>query len=311
MKCLLLGGGGFLGSHLSGDLVDKGHSVRIFEKNGTSKKNIARPNDVEWFEGDFVNPEHLQDALDGVDVVFHLVSTTHPKTSNDDMVYDMKTNVIPTLNLLEASRKVKLKKLIFYSSGGTVYGIPRNIPISEGHPTDPICSYGIQKLTIEKYLQLYHHLFGLDYNVLRISNPYGEGQIPIKNQGAVAVFTYKALNREPIEIWGDGSVVRDYLHVSDVSRAAVSLLDYQGKYKVFNIGSGVGLSLVDIINNIKGLLGYPVEVIFMPARTLDVPENVLDISRATNDLLWTPKINLTMGLQRTISWLSSYIKNSS
>lgn len=308
MRCLLLGGGGFQGSHLSDILVDSGHSVRIFEKRNASKKNVMHLLDrIEWIEGDFVVPEHLHDALNGVDVVFHLVSTTLPRSSNEDTVYDINTNLIPTLHLLEASRKLKVKKIIFFSSGGTVYGIPKSIPINEEHPTNPICSYGIQKLAIEKYLKLYHHLYDLDYAVLRISNPYGERQLPTGSQGAVAVFAYKALKNEPIEIWGDGLVTRDYVHVSDVARAAMTLLSYQGKYKIFNIGSGIGISLLDVVKVIEKIMGKKLGINFLSARALDVPINILDIGLATHELSWNPEIRFDRGLQQTIKWFSSRV----
>lgn len=306
MRCLVLGGGGFLGSHLCDRLVDEGYQVRIFEKENVSKENIYHLLDrVEWMEGDFSNPKHLQDTLDGIEVVFHLVSTTLPKSSNENPVYDISTNLVPTIHLLESSRKFGVKKIIFFSSGGTVYGIPRATPIKEEHPANPICSYGIHKLAIEKYLQLYYHLYGLDYTVLRISNPYGERQRPTGSQGAVAVFINKALKMEPIEIWGDGSVVRDYLHVSDVSRAAIDTISYRGQYKIFNIGSGIGISLIDVVKAIKETYGHAIDVCFKPVRSLDVPVNILDISLALRELSWAPKVGFSRGIQRTIDYYLS------
>jgi UDP-glucose 4-epimerase len=176
---------------------------------------------VEWIEGDLVNQEDLEAAIQGCDIIYHLVSTTLPKSSNDNPAYDIETNVIGTLHLLDLARKKMGKKVIFISSGGTVYGVPGEVPIKESYPTNPLCSYGIVKLTIEKYLALYHQLYGLDYCVIRPSNPFGERQRVTGAQGAVAVFLHKALRDEPIEIWGDGTVVRDFIYVGDLTAALV------------------------------------------------------------------------------------------
>lgn len=306
MKCLVLGGGGFQGSHLSDALLDAGHAVRIFERKGIIKNNVAHILEkVEWIEGDFADSGHLEEVVKGVDVIFHLVSTTLPKTSNDNVVYDISTNLIPTLHLLEAARKNNIKKVIFFSSGGTVYGIPRNTPISEDYPTNPICSYGIHKLAIEKYLHFYYHNYGIDYAILRISNPYGERQDFHGHQGAVSVFSYKALKKEPVEIWGDGLIVRDYIHVSDVISAAVALLWYKGDYKVFNIGSGIGMSLLEVVHAIEKVVEYSVKLKFMPARDVDTPVNILDVVRAKRFLSWSPKVNFSEGIDWTVRYIAS------
>jgi UDP-glucose 4-epimerase len=304
MRCLVLGGGGFQGSHLSEALLKAGYAVRIFEKRNVCRDNIAHlMNRVDWCEGDYSDSSQLDEAVRGADYVFHLVSTTLPKHSNENMTYDISSNVIATLNLLEISRKREVKKIIFFSSGGTVYGVPNEIPIKEEHHTNPICSYGIHKLAIEKYLSLFHYLYGAEYAVLRISNPYGDRQGISGDQGAVAVFSHRALKNEPIEIWGDGSVVRDYLHISDVIRAAVAVLDYRGNHRIFNIGSGAGMSLNEVVSAIERSVGYPLRVQYKPARPLDVPVNILDISLARNVLGWRPEVSFADGLAMTVASL--------
>ena len=211
MKCLVLGGGGFLGSHLSEALLAQGHAVRIFDRpNLTRFKTFSTGEAVQWVEGDFVNRAHLAEAVCGCDVIYHMVSTTLPRSSNENPAYDVESNVVGTLHLLEAARANRIKQTIFVSSGGTVYGVPQQVPIKESHPTDPICSYGISKLAIEKFLHLFQTLYGMEYCILRLANPFGERQRLATAQGAVAVFLAKALRNEEIEIWGDGSVVRDY-----------------------------------------------------------------------------------------------------
>ncbi|HUO06769.1 MAG TPA: NAD-dependent epimerase/dehydratase family protein [Phycisphaerae bacterium] len=305
MKCLILGGAGFLGSHIADQLVACGHEVRLFDRFEAVKTNIQHllPR-CELVQGDFGNHAIINDATRGMEVVYHLISTTLPKTSNDDMAFDLSTNVVSTLAMLDACVGNGVKKVVFISSGGTVYGTPEVIPIPETHPTNPICSYGIHKLAIEKYLHLYHYLHGLEYGVMRVANPYGERQRPDGAQGAVAVFLGKMLRDEPIEIWGDGSVVRDYLYVHDVAVAAEKLAGYaagQDGPRTFNIGAGHGLSLLQVIEGLSKALGKTPQVRFSPARKLDVPSNVLDISAAKEHLKWSPAVGFEEGLRRTVA----------
>lgn len=306
MKCLILGGGGFLGSHLCQALLAQGYSVRIFDRPNLARFRILQHQEaVEWMDGDFINREHVAKAVSGCDIIFHLISTTLPRSSNENPTYDVETNVIGTLHLLEAAQRNKTKKIIFASSGGTVYGIPQEVPIKESHPTDPICSYGIGKLAVEKYLNLFHLLSGMEYCVLRLANPFGERQRIAASQGAVAVFLDKALRKEVIEVWGDGSVIRDYFHVSDAVRAMIKALTYDGTSGVFNIGSGVGQSVNQILDAIEALLETTVRRSYLPARAFDVPANVLDISKAAAVLDWTPKVPFTEGLALTAHSLKS------
>lgn len=306
MKCLILGGGGFMGSHLSEALAAEGRSVRIFDRPNLPRFELVQQyKGIEWVEGDFINREDVVQAVSGCDIIYHLISTTLPRSSNENPAYDVETNVIGTLHLLEAARRNKVKKIVFVSSGGTVYGVPQEIPVAESHPTEPICSYGIGKLAIEKYLNLFHLLHGIDYCVLRLANPFGERQRVSMAQGAVTVFLHKALNNETVEIWGDGSVVRDYFHVSDAVSALLKVGTYEGDVRVFNIGSGVGRSVNEILDAIDALLGISVKRAYLPARAFDVPVSVLDISRAAEHLGWTPWLSFSEGLSRTAGWLRS------
>lgn len=304
MKCLVLGGGGFLGSHLCEALSAQGHAVRVFERPNLTRYRPSPPHrDMEWFEGDFINREHVANAVSGCDVIYHLISTTLPRSSNENPVYDVETNVIGTLHLLEAARNKKVKKIIFVSSGGTVYGTPKEVPIKESHPTEPICSYGIVKLAIEKYLGLFHSLHGMEFCVLRLANPFGERQRISNAQGAIAAFLDKALRHETIEVWGDGSVIRDYFYVGDAVLAMTRALVYKGSPRVFNIGSGTGQSINEILSAIEDLLGAPVKRSYLPARAFDVPVNILDITMAAEFLEWKPQTSFAAGLSRTIQWL--------
>jgi UDP-glucose 4-epimerase len=306
MKCLILGGNGFLGSHLRDLLLREGNTVRILDRQGLMPGDSPVAGDLDVALGDFANRELVSAALHECDVVYHLVSTTLPQTSNDDPAFDVQSNLGGTLNMLEAASGKGVRKIIFVSSGGTVYGIPQRIPLKESDPTNPICSYGITKLAIEKYLHLYKLLRGLDYCVLRLANPFGERQ-PVRGaQGAVAVFLHKAASNQEIEIWGDGSIVRDYIYVGDAIAALSQAKGYEGEERIFNIGSGQGRSLNEVLAAIEAMLGRPVRRRYLPGRAFDVPGNVLDISRARAFLGWTPKINFEDGLSRTWKWLLTH-----
>lgn len=305
-RCLVLGGRGFIGSHLVDALLAHGHFVRCFDRPHLAtlgESHLSNPN-FELFEGDLVSEADVSEALAGCDVCFHLVSTTLPKSSNADPVFDVESNLLGTVRLLTHAVESGLKKVIFVSSGGTVYGVPAQLPIPETHSTDPVCSYGITKLAIEKYLGLFHQLHGLDYTVLRIANPYGERQRTHASQGAVAVFMGKILRGEPVEIWGDGSVVRDYIHIADVVNALLLSLDQtdSGQH-VFNIGAGCGHSLNELINGIEKVTGRSAIRRYLPGRAFDVPISVLCTERAKKALGWSPRVNFEQGLERFGAWL--------
>jgi UDP-glucose 4-epimerase len=305
-SCLVLGGAGFIGSHLAEALAQEGHRVRVFDRPHVDRLPLFPPDKgFEIFTGDFLNPQSLAPALRGAEIVFHLVSTTLPKSSNDNPFYDVETNVLGSLRLLNMCREQGVRKIVFVSSGGTVYGPPRSLPLPESHPTDPISSYGIHKLMVEKYLQLAHRLHGLDYCILRPANLYGPRQRLDIAQGAVAVFLDRALRGEPIQIWGDGSVVRDYVYVSDAVDAILRAARFEGEQRIFNVGSGVGVSLNQLVAEIGKVLGTPVKVEHSPPRVVDVPANVLDAGLARRHLGWSASTSLGAGLQRTCDWLRS------
>ncbi|MGH8741534.1 MAG: NAD-dependent epimerase/dehydratase family protein [Burkholderiales bacterium] len=304
--CLVLGGAGFIGSHLAEALLQQGHRVRVFDRPHVDRLSWFLPQSgFETFSGDFLNPQTLLPALRGVEVVFHLISTTLPKSSNDNPMYDVETNVLGTLRLLELCRSHQVRKVVFVSSGGTVYGIPGQLPVAETHPTFPISSYGIHKLVIEKYLHLAGRLHGLQYCILRPANLYGPRQRLDIAQGAVGVFLDRAMRGEPIEIWGDGSVVRDYVYVADAVGALLKAIGPTGQSTIFNIGSGSGVSLKELVGHIEALLGQPVKVQYKPARSLDVPASVLDATLARRELGWSASTPLAEGLRRTYEWMRS------
>jgi UDP-glucose 4-epimerase len=301
---LVLGGAGFIGSHLADRLAEEGHRVRVFDRPHVDRLPLFSPDGrFEVCTGDFLNPQSLAPALRGTEIVFHLISTTLPKSSNENPFYDVETNVLGSLRLINLCREHGVRKLVYVSSGGTVYGPPRSLPVAESHPTDPICSYGIHKLAVEKYLQLAHRLHGLDYCILRPANLYGPRQRLDIAQGAVAVFLDRALRGEPIQIWGDGSVVRDYVYIDDAVEALLRAARHDGEPRIFNLGSGQGISLNELVDAIGSILGRRPKVQFGTPRALDVPTNVLDATLALRHLGWSATTPLEVGLQQTCEWL--------
>ena len=306
MKCLIFGGGGFIGSTIADSLLRAGHELRIFERPRVAPYRSFEANEqVEWVTGDISSTHDVSDAISDTDVVLHLVSTTLPKNSNDDPIYDVQSNLVGTLQILNAMVALNVRKIVFISSGGTVYGIPKYLPIDEKHPTDPLVSYGVTKLAIEKYLHIFEQLHGIKAITLRVANPYGERQRIETAQGAVGVFLHNALQGLPINIWGDGKVTRDYLHVSDVADAFVKAVDYDGLQRVFNISSGVGTSLNELIDAIENFLGKPVKRQYLPGRPFDVPVSILSNELAKTELKWSPIISMHEGITRTSSWMQN------
>lgn len=304
MKILIFGGGGFIGSTIVDRLLEDKHEIRVFERPRIEPYRQFKDGEkVEWLTGDMLNIHDLNIALDNVDVVLHLVSTTLPKSSNDDPLYDVQSNLVATLHLLNVMVAKHIRKIVFISSGGTVYGTPTYLPIDESHPTEPRVSYGITKLAIEKYLLMYQSLHGIKATILRVSNPYGERQRVETAQGAVGVFLSKAIQNQPIEIWGDGSVTRDYLYISDVAEAFAQALNYDGAKSVFNISSGVGTSLNELVVLLERVLGREVVRHYRPGRPFDVPVSVLNNSLAQQELEWAPLVTLEDGVVKTADWI--------
>jgi UDP-glucose 4-epimerase len=309
MRCLVLGASGFIGGHLITSLAGLGHQVLAYSRHFDTNHSISANTNIEYVTGDFCNEQRWNELLTGVQVCYHLISTTVPKSSNDDPIADVTGNIIGTLHFLEAAKK-KNVRIVFASSGGTVYGRINTDSINEHHPTDPLCSYGITKLAIEKYLLLYRELHGVRSVVLRIANPYGEGQQPYAIQGAVAVFMGRVLRGHTIDIWGDGSVVRDYIYVQDVVQAMIAAAEYGGRLNVFNVGSGVGVSLLELLGMIEQVTAKKADIIFHPSRSFDVPRNVLDITTAQKELEWTPQVPMIEGLKKTALWMRKKLDDS-
>ncbi len=302
MQAVVIGASGFIGSHLVDGLLEVGHLVRAVVRDGHGpgliSKQALEASGLTLYTADMAEVEPLCQALAGADVVFHLANGSLPQSSNRDPARDVQINLLGGLNVLEAARQVGAGRLVLLSSGGTVYGVPKQVPIPEDHATNPICSYGITKLALEKYVALYEQLHGLKGLVLRVANPYGERQRLDSAQGVVPAFMARALRNEPLEIWGDGSTVRDFLYISDVVRALLAVANYEGSERVFNIGSGEGTSLNELVRLLEEELGYSLAVRYKPSRGFDVPTNVLSIDATRRCLGWSPSVSVSDGLHR-------------
>ncbi len=299
---MVLGGSGFIGSHVVRRIVDSQFEVISYDK--YDRSSHLPESYVHEVRGDFLDRRELEAAIrqHEPEVAVHLVWSTVPKTSNDDPQFDVRTNLEASLFLLDLCVKYKVRKLVFMSSGGAVYGLPRYLPIDERHPTDPISSYGITKLALEKYAALYHRLHGIEYVCLRAANPYGPGQSPTSGQGAIAAFAFRLLRGEPIELWGDGEVVRDFFSVLDLADLVVGAVR-QGAVGVFNAGSGRGTTLNEIIAALASASGTAPIVKRFPPRQFDAPAVVLDAGAARRTFGWQPRIGMAEGLQGVLDWM--------
>jgi len=307
-RALVLGGNGFLGSHLVDALAAGGYQVDVLGRDptlfnpGLVSQHAPR---LRYHQGSFSDVELMRTLLTGADVIFHLVSSTIPASSNLNPVADIEDNLIATVRMLDLLREMPPKRVIYISSGGTVYGTPEYIPIPETHRLDPKNSYGIVKVAAEKYLHMYHELYGMNSLVLRLANPFGPRQMKIGVQGVIATVLMSVLHDKPITIWGDGGVVRDYVYIEDVTRLLLLVMD-SPLLGTFNVGSGMGHSLQDILSIAEKITGKPPQVNYLPSRSFDIPEVVLDIGRIRYKVGWQPEVSLVEGMTRHWHWLQQH-----
>jgi len=296
---IVFGGFGFIGSNIIEALLNTNlFNVVVFEFKGVTSKFADR---VSVYYGDFNNEEDLAEVFENnkIDIVVHLVSTTVPATSNDNVEYDVNSNLIGTIRLLNIMMQHNVLKIVFLSSGGTVYGEISEPKASEDHPTYPISSHGIVKLSIEKYLYLYHRLHNLDYLILRVSNPYGPYHSSDK-QGFINVVIRKILRNEKVVVWGDGTIVRDFIYVKDLANIISRLLELNLYNQIINVGSGKGYSINQILEYIAE--NHPGTVIeYKPSRIYDIQKIILDTKklRSIDDIQLT---DIRQGINQTYQW---------
>lgn len=298
MKALVLGGNGFIGSHIVDVLSKNSIPTIVYDKNIKENKN-----NIFYVSGDFLDLLHIENIIEKYRIthIIHLISTTLPKTSNENIPFDISSNVVQSIKIMDLCVKYKIQKFIFMSSGGTVYGIPKYLPMDEEHPTNPLCSYGITKLTIEKYLQLYHQLYGLNYSIIRAANPYGPRQNHLSGQGIIANFIHKIENQQPLEIWGDGEIIRDYFDVRDLANLTFSIVA-SDKNGIFNTGSGTGLSINEIVKIISSITTKTPNVIYKEKRIFDISNVVLNIELVKKTFNWKPEISIKNGITNYLHW---------
>ena len=309
MNIILLGAAGFIGTNLVLELSKNKDDVITVVDRCKEYFNILDeykiPN-LRIIVSDLSMDTDYEKLLEGQDIVYHLMSTTAPTTSNKAIPEEIKSNVVLSANLFEACVHQKIKKVVFLSSGGTVYGKDIVCPIKEDAPTNPISSYGIHKLTIEKLLYLYNYRYGLDYRIIRLANPYGPYQRPDGILGAVTTFTYKALKGEPIQVYGDGSIIRDFIYIDDAIRGIMNIVNGDDVHHVFNLGCGYGTSIKQVLDTIQESLGIELNVSYAKTREVDVPVNYLDISRYTNTYGALNPISLKEGIKKTAEFMKGF-----
>lgn len=309
IRVLLIGGTGFIGRHLVPACLAAGMHVRIADiapADGWTEMG------VEYIQGDYRAPGLLNRMLDGMDMAVHLAHDTMLLNLDCNMESEFERNIQPAIRLMDACCAHGIKRLLFISSGGTVYG--RSLeqrPISEDARTSPISLYGTSKLMIEKIGFLYHAQKDLPFIVARPGNAYGPGQQPFRGQGFIATAMASALEGKSLDIFGDGSVVRDYIHARDLANALISLLRAGKVGEAYNVGTGRGVTLRTLLDEhivpILAEAGYSLDIRYTPARGVDVPYNVLDVGKIGNGPSFSPAMDLDAGLRETWAWLRTVV----
>lgn len=301
MKCLITGGAGFIGSHLADRLIAEGCAVTVVDNLSSGKKENLNP-EAGFHEAD-VRDKNIGGVIEREkpDVVFHYAAHIEARESMADPVSDAGVNILGSLNVLEGCRKAGVKKIIFASSGGEIYGSASEMPTPETYLPAPLSPYGVAKFSVEKYLDSYRRLFGLSYLAARYANVYGPRQNPNGEAGVVAIFTGKMLKGGQPLIHGDGRQTKDYIFIEDAVEATVSGFK-KGLEGVLNVGTGKEASVMEIFNKIRGLTGSSCEEKHVPLPACGFERGCLSIGRAEKELGWRPKHSLDQGLEKTVEW---------
>nr|WP_241687849.1 NAD-dependent epimerase/dehydratase family protein [Janthinobacterium sp. 17J80-10] len=299
---LLLGGGGFIGSVLRRRLASQGQHVHVITR--TSGLGLINEPGITVHAGDLGNRALLEELLPLCDKVVHLASATKPGTSGRHPALEIE-NLTSTLQLLEVLENWPDTRLIYLSSGGTVYGNPAQIPVQESTTLSPLSYHGAGKMAAEAFLNAFR-IAGHPVTILRPSNAYGPDQKLNLGFGLVRTILQHILDGSTLEIWGDGESVRDFIYVDDIVQAIEAVLNAPPRSVTYNVGSGIGYSLNQVLAIAKNVCGEPLDVIYRPARSMDVRAVVLDISRIASELDWRPAVTLEDGIRRTWHWLKDH-----
>ncbi len=300
-KILVSGGAGFIGSTLVDKLISEGHEVIIIDDLSSGKKDYVNPK-AKLYELDICSPK-IEKVFkkEKFDFVYHLAAQIDVRKSVSDPAYDNKINVLGGLNIIINAHAAGVKKIIFSSTGGAIYGEAEEIPTTESSPTYPVSPYGIHKLTVEKYLNYYFQVYGLNYTVLRFANVYGPRQFKGGEAGVIAIFIDNAVKDSESLQFGDGLQTRDFVYVDDVVRGLYLALNIDCQSEI-NIGSGIETNLLNICSSIEKALDGPIKVKEMPGKPGEQRRSCLSYERARDVLNWQPQINLEEGIKRTIKW---------
>jgi UDP-glucose 4-epimerase len=300
-RVLLIGGNGFIGSHLVDELQMAGYRVRVLDR---QPELFRKPRDgVEYLLGSFADLYTLREAVEGCEILVHLAHSTVPASSLVHPEQEVLDSVSSFVNMINCFKKGQIKKIVYFSSGGAVYGNPVSLPVEEESRLDPISPYGVAKLMIEKYLSMFSYLYGLQYIIVRPSNPYGPRQNYKGQQGVIPIFINKMLKDEEIRIWGDGSITKDYLYVRDLARAVVRLMEKGFDNATYNISSANGRSLSDLLAVLAAGCGRTPRIVYEPERAYDVKHVVLSNARMHRRIGWKPITSLENGILATIRWI--------
>jgi UDP-glucose 4-epimerase len=305
VRSCVIGGAGYIGTHVTRLLAESGRDVVVLGRSG--RPDTPLPSRLRYISGDYGDGAVLRHALDGVDEVIHLAYATVPKTSFEDPVFDLLSNLPSSVQLLREASRSGVRRFVLVSSGGTVYGVTDSLPIAEDHPTNPISPYGITKLTIEKYAEMFRVASDLPVVVVRPANAYGEGQRALGGQGFIAAAMHSIVHGRHVRVFGPEGTVRDYIHVSDVARGIVAALEHGEVGRTYNVGSGTGRNNLEVLSEIKPLAsraGLRVLTEVLPARNFDVPANVLDSSRLNAVSGWRPHVEFKTGIER--AWNATF-----
>lgn len=301
MKILVTGGAGFIGSHIVDKYIELDHDVVIIDNLSTGVKKNINPK-AKFYEMD-INSKDVEDIFKEhkFDIINHHAAQMNVRVSVDDPIFDAKSNILGLLNLLNNAVKYEVKKFIFVSSGGVIYGDDVELPIIETAKKDPQSPYGISKITGEYYLKFFNKVHGLNFTTFRYANVYGPRQNPKGEAGVISIFTTKMLKNEQPIIFGDGKQTRDYVYVKDVVTANISALE-KGNKEAFNIGTSVETNVNDLYDMVKSLTNYSKDVMHVEERAGELQRNALNTSKAKTLLDWEPKFNLNTGIKETIEW---------
>lgn len=299
MKCCVIGGAGFIGTHVTRQLAESGREVVVLDSR--DEPGTPLPAGARFVSGDYGDRAVVAEVLDGIDEVVHLAYATVPQTSFEDPIHDLLANLPETVQLLQVAAGAGVSKFLLVSSGGTVYGVASSLPIGEDHPTNPISPYGITKLTLEKYARMFWVASGLPIVVVRPANAYGEEQRVAGGQGFIAAAMHAIACREEFGVYGPEGTVRDYVHVSDIASGIVAALSHGEVGGTYNIGSGKGRNNLEVLSEIERFAsrdGFKLLVKTLPPRTFDVPANVLDSRRLQAVSGWQPRVDFPAGIER-------------